>query len=50
MRVTLQSAGLIVRRAALIAACVMVAGCNFAIGVSNSPEWCMHPKGTVECP
>ena len=50
MRIAFRQAGMVARRAALIAACVMLAGCNIAIGISNSPEWCMGHKNTVECP
>jgi hypothetical protein len=38
-------------RAALLAACLLVAGCGFvSIGFSNSPDWCPNPRSTAPCP
>jgi hypothetical protein len=38
-------------RAALLAACLLVAGCGLvSIGFSNSPDWCPNPRSTAPCP
>ena len=38
-------------RCVILALCLLVAGCGLiSVGVSNSPDWCPNPKGTVACP
>ena len=37
-------------KAAILALCLLLAGCGLSLSATNSPDWCPNKSPTVPCP